>query len=156
MNVVFSNLVQSKKRRAAGVAILLIAILPFIALSCATQLPAIPEGMSSAEIIQKAQERSDDYDWKGARYYYQALLERFPNEPNLVVTAMYELAFIEYKQGNKAQAIAGFKAVLAKYSVEGGQSLPTTWKILSEKLLGKLEPAASPAAAQVAAPAAPK
>jgi hypothetical protein len=153
MSEVFSSLVQSKKRRAAVAAVLLVALLPFLALSCATQLPAIPEGMSSAEIIQKAQERSDDYDWKGARYYYQALLERFPNESNLVVTAMYELAFIEYKQGNKAQAIAGFKAVVAKYSVEGGQNLPTTWKILSEKLLGKLEPPASAPAAWAAASA---
>ncbi|MCX7027718.1 MAG: tetratricopeptide repeat protein [Spirochaetes bacterium] len=145
MYEVFSGLSPSRKQRRSGAAVLLIVLLSLLALSCATALPAIPEGMSSAEIIQKAQERSDSYDWKGARYYYQALLERFPNEPDLIVTAMYELAFIEYKQGNKAQAIAGFKAVLAKYSAESGQSLPATWKILSQNLLAKLEP--SPAAA---------
>ena len=141
MNEELSSPVQSKKRRAIGIAVLLAAMLPLLALSCATQLPAIPEGISASEIIQKAQERSDSYDWKGARYYYQALLERFPSESSLVVEAMYELAFIAYKQDSKVQAIAGFKAVLARYSAEDGQTLPTTWKILSEKLLAKLEPA---------------
>jgi len=145
MNEVFSGSLRSGNGHARRALALLIAILAFLVFSCATKLPAIPESISSAEIIQKAQERSDSNDWKGAKYYYETLLERFPNEPNLVITAMYELAFIEYKQGNKAQAIAGFKAVVAKYSVEGGQSLPATWKILAQNLLAKLEPTPLPA-----------
>ncbi|HEY9054297.1 MAG TPA: hypothetical protein VIO60_05705 [Rectinemataceae bacterium] len=108
--------------------------------SCATKPPVLPEDASAAEIIQKAQERSDLYDWKGAKYCYQLLLERFPQDKNIVITAMYELAFIEYKQGHKERAAEGFKAVIAAYSAGGGESLPATWKILSEKLLAKLEP----------------
>jgi len=112
--------------------------LTLLSVSCATKLPPIPEQISSAEIIQKAQERSDIYDWKGAQYYYKALLERYPEDANLVVTAMYELAFIEYKQNHFDAARAGFTAVLEKYKAPGGDALPQTWKILSEKVLAKL------------------
>lgn len=118
-------------------------IFSMVAASCATKLAPIPEGTSSAEIIQKAQERSDVYDWKGAQYYYQALLEKFPDDPVLTVTAMYELAFIEYKQGHYDKARAGMTAVLERYAAPGGESLPQTWKILAEKVLAKL-PEANP------------
>ena len=129
--------------------------------SCATKLPPLPEGVSSAEIIQMAQERSDLNDWKGAQHYYKALLEKFPNDPALTVTAMYELAFIEYKQGHWEAARAGLKAVLDKYAAPEGASLPQTWKILAEKVLAKLpkqaqatSAAAGPAAAGATVPAA--
>lgn len=122
--------------QGATVAVLLLAA--FLSISCATKLPPIPEGISSAEIIQKAQERSDIYDWKGAQYYYKALLEKFPDNQNLVVSAMYELAFIEYKQEHYDSARAGLNAVLGKYSSPEGSGLPLTWKILAEKVMAKL------------------
>ena len=116
------------------------AILAFtlLSVSCATKLPPIPEQIRSAEIIQKAQERSDIYDWKGAQYYYKALLERYPDDAGVVVEAMYELAFIEYKQSHFEAAKAGFTAVLEKYAAPGGDALPPSWKILSEKVLAKI------------------
>lgn len=141
----------AKIARAAKPAVLLF-LSAFLALSCATRLAPIPEGMTSAEIIQKAQERSDVYDWKGARYYYSALLEKFPYEPNLVVTAMYELAYIEYKQDHYDAARAGFNAVIEKYSTPEGASLPQTWKILAEKVLAKLPAPKAPKTAGAAAP----
>jgi len=115
--------------------------------SCATKLPPIAEGAGSAEIIQMAQERSDLNDWKGAQYYYKALLEKFPDDPALAVTAMYELAFIEYKQGHWESARAGMKAVLDKYAAPEGASLPQTWKILAEKVLAKLPKQVQPTTA---------
>lgn len=121
--------------------------------SCATKLPTISEGMGSAEIIQMAQERSDLNDWKGAQYYYKALLEKFPNDPALTVTAMYELAFIEYKQGHWESARAGMNAVLEKYAASDGASLPQTWKILAEKVLAKLPKQAQPVTTATTVPA---
>ena len=137
---VYSRGLKRSLALGATAAILLLAVL--LSTSCATKLPPIPEGISSAEIIQKAQERSDLYDWKGAQYYYKALLENFPDDRNLVVSAMYELAFIEYKQGHYDSARAGLKAVLGKYSSPEGAALPLTWKILAEKVMAKLPPEA--------------
>ncbi|MCE1195288.1 hypothetical protein LWX53_02175 [bacterium] len=144
--------------RRAGILVAVCLAAAAIA-SCATKLPSIPEGASSAEIIQMAQNRSDLNDWKGAQHYYKALLEKFPNDPALTVAAMYELAFIEYKQEHWEAARAGLKAVLDKYAAPEGASLPQTWKILAEKVLAKLPkqaqaPTASPAAATVPAAAA--
>ena len=122
--------------------------------SCATKLSPIAEGAGSAEIIQMAQERSDLNDWKGAQYYYKALLEKFPDDPALTVTAMYELAFIEYKQGHWESARTGMTAVLDKYAAPEGAALTQTWKILAEKVLAKLPKQAQPAAAATTVPAA--
>lgn len=132
----YSQGVKRSLALGATAAILLLAAL--LSISCATKLPPIPEGISSAEIIQKAQERSDLYDWKGAQYYYKALLEKFPDDQNLVISAMYELAFIEYKQGHYDSARAGLNAVLEKYASPEGAGLPLTWKILAEKVMAKL------------------
>jgi len=130
----------AKRFRAIGATIAAMFFAVILSVSCATKLPPIPEDISSAEIIQKAQERSDINDWKGAQYYYKALLEKFPNDQALVVTAMYELAFIEYKQGHYEAARAGFTAVLEKYASPEGSTLPQTWKILAEKVMAKLPP----------------
>lgn len=128
---------QTGKAPAVAVLLALLASAA-LGLSCATKLPPIPAEMGSSELIQKAQEHSDVNDWKGAKYYYNALLERFPNDPALTIEAMYELAFIEYKQGNYEKARAGMQAVLARYAAQDGDSLPQTWKILAEKVLEKL------------------
>ena len=129
---------ETKRYRAMGATAAALLFAVVLSVSCATKLPPIPEDISSAEIIQKAQERSDLNDWKGAQYYYKALLEKFPDDQTLVVTAMYELAFIEYKQGHYETARAGFTAVLEKYASPEGSTLPQTWKILAEKVMAKL------------------
>jgi outer membrane protein assembly factor BamD (BamD/ComL family) len=114
------------------------AVLIALAVSCASLPPPIPEGATAAEIIQRAQDRSDLYDWKGAQYYYTAILERFPADKELIVTAKYELAFIEYKQGHDPEAIKGFEEILRMYEAPEGAALQARWKILSEKILEKI------------------
>ena len=58
---------KDAKRRGAMLATIAAALFAvLLSASCATKLPPIPENISSAEIIQKAQERSDLNDWKGA------------------------------------------------------------------------------------------
>lgn len=129
---------SAKRLRTVGIMALIALVVSMLSTSCATKLPPISDEATSAEIIQKAQERSDLYDWKGAQYYYKALLEKFPNDQVLTVTAMYELAFIEYKQGHYEAARAGLTAVLEKYQAVEGASLPQTWKTLAEKVMAKL------------------
>ncbi|TXT50578.1 MAG: hypothetical protein FD137_294 [Spirochaetes bacterium] len=115
------------------------AALSVLVVSCASLPPPIPEGATAAEIIQRAQDRSDLYDWKGAQYYYMAILERFPADRELTVTAKYELAFIEYKQGHYAEATKGFEEILRMYEAPDGSALSARWKILSVKILEKIK-----------------
>jgi outer membrane protein assembly factor BamD (BamD/ComL family) len=106
--------------------------------SCASAPPPVPPDASAQKIIQLAQERYDAYDLNGAQYYYQVLLDRYGSDPEYMLNAKYEMAFIEYKKGNKEKAVAGFKEILARYDAPDGQTLSQTWKVLSEKLLAKL------------------
>lgn len=138
MSGIIGRRIDQNSKRMTIPALLCILGIAFLLGSCATALPPLREGISSGELIQKAQERSDAYDWKGAQYYYKALLEKYPDDSALVVTAMYELAFIEHKQGHTEAARAGFQAVLDKYAAADGAALPSTWKILSEKVLAGL------------------
>lgn len=126
------------------------AVIFVVALSlqaCATALPSIPEGASAAVIIQRAQERSDVYDWKGAERYYQVLMERYGQDPELAATAEYEIAFTKYKRGDMKGARAGFEALLARYRAPGAELLSPTWRILAQKVLAGMPAAPSASAA---------
>ncbi|MCX7774846.1 MAG: hypothetical protein N2067_01950 [Spirochaetaceae bacterium] len=107
-------------------------------LSCASFPPPVPEDASARTIIQRAQERYDLYDLKGARYYYTLLLERYGSDPDIVLNATYELAFIDYKEGKKAKAIEGFRKVVARYGEADAATLDPTWKALADMMLKKL------------------
>jgi outer membrane protein assembly factor BamD (BamD/ComL family) len=98
----------------------------------------VPQDASAQKIIQLAQERYDAYDLVGASYYYRVLLERYGSDPNYMLNAKYELAFIEYKRGHNDKALASFKEIVARYSEPDAASLSPTWKLLSEKMIAKL------------------
>jgi len=126
--------------RSSNRIIALFIALSFAAMffSCASTPLEVPMDASAQKIIQLAQERYDAYDLNGAKYYYQVLLDRYGSDPNYMLNAKYEMAFIEYKKGNKESAIAGFKEVLARYDEADSANLAATWKILSEKMLAEL------------------
>ncbi len=106
--------------------------------SCASSPAPVPQDASAQKIIQLAQERYDAYDLNGANYYYQILLDRFGSDPNYMLNAKYEMAFIEYKKGRKDKALAAFKEIVARYDQPDAASLSQTWKVLSEKLIAEL------------------
>ena len=50
-----------------------------------------------------------------AIFYYQTILERYPDDRPAAIAAQYELAFIEYKIGNSDDALRQFNALLDEY-----------------------------------------
>ena len=130
--------------RTRSIIIILAVALAFQA--CATALPSIPEGAGPSVIIQRAQERSDIYDWKGAEHYYRVLLERYGQDPELAVTAEYEIAYTKYKRGDIKGARAGFEALLARYRAPGAELLSPTWRILAQNVLAGMPGGAAGAA----------
>ena len=103
--------------------------------ACATGAVHIPEELSPAEIIQRAQEASDRNRYGVALQYYEALLERNRTNIDLVCASEYEIAFIHYKQKKYAQARDEFYTLLARYEEPDGEFLPPQFKILAEKVL---------------------
>jgi outer membrane protein assembly factor BamD (BamD/ComL family) len=108
-------------------------------LSCVSKPPVIPEGLSPAEIIQRGQEASDKNKFNQALEYYAVLLQRYPENMEIVCAAEYEIAFIHYKQKKYNQARTEFNALLARYDTPDEELLPAQFKILSQIVLTKLD-----------------
>jgi tetratricopeptide (TPR) repeat protein len=118
----------------AGVCATFFALV-ILATSCVTQAAVIPEDLSAAEMVQRAQEASDRNRYSISLQYYEAILERFPNNAEYTSAAQYEIAFIYYKQRKYDQSRAAFNALLDRYNSPEGPLLPPQYKILALKVL---------------------
>ena len=103
--------------------------------SCETAPEEIPEGLSQMEMFQRAQEASDRERYDTALRYYQAFIERYPDDRGSIAEAEYEIAFIAYKQERYPEAQERFEAILADYDTDDEGELPEWPRVLSEKLL---------------------
>jgi outer membrane protein assembly factor BamD (BamD/ComL family) len=122
------------KNPGAGLAL----VFAFFFAACASGRAAIPETMSPAELIQRAQEASDRNRYNTALQYYTALLERNQNNIDLVCTAEYEIAFIHYKQKKYADAREEFNALLERYNTPDEELLPPQFKRLANIVLERI------------------
>jgi outer membrane protein assembly factor BamD (BamD/ComL family) len=103
--------------------------------ACATGPVNIPEDMSPAELIQRAQEASDRNRYNTALQYYQAILDRNPTNIDLICAAEYEIAFIHYKQKKYETARTEFNTLLARYDTPDEELLPRQFKKLATIML---------------------
>jgi outer membrane protein assembly factor BamD (BamD/ComL family) len=116
-----------------------LAALITLAVSCASSGPVeIPGGLTTAELIQRGQEASDRNRYNVSLQYYEAVLDRFPNDIDSVIAAEYEIAFIHYKQKNYAQSKNEFILILDRYNTPDEELLPAQFKILSNIVLKKI------------------
>jgi outer membrane protein assembly factor BamD (BamD/ComL family) len=106
--------------------------------ACAGGGERIPAGLSPAELIQRAQEASDHNRYNLALQYYQTLLDRNPDNIDLVCTGEYEIAFIHYKQKKYALARNGFNKLLERYNTPDAELLPQQFKRLATIVLGSI------------------
>ena len=117
---------------------LFLAVILMAIVSCASGPVQVPDDMPPTKIIQRAQEATDVNKYKLAIQYYQVLLERYGDIDEYYCTGEYEIAYIRYKQKKYAEARRGFENLLALYNAENGKSLPPHFKILSEKVLARI------------------
>lgn len=86
--------------------ILLLAALLLIT-SCQSVPKNVSEDLTKEELIQHAQDSYEDGNRKAAEYYYNLVIERFPDDINSCIEAKFEIAHIFVKEGdyNKARPI---------------------------------------------------
>jgi len=113
--------------------------------ACATGPLNIPEELTPAELIQRAQEASDRNRYNVALQYYTALLDRNSTNIDLVCTAEYEIAFIYYKQKKYSQAKEGFQSLLERYDDFDDDVLPPQFKRLANIVLERIIEKETPA-----------
>jgi outer membrane protein assembly factor BamD (BamD/ComL family) len=121
--------------------ILLVAICALSLSACATRKLVIPAGLSQEKLVQLAQEESDKNKYNTAAQYYNAILERFPDDIAAVCGAQYEIAFIHYKQKRYTEAEEEFNALIDRYSAPDGDLLPQKYYILSNITLENINKA---------------
>jgi outer membrane protein assembly factor BamD (BamD/ComL family) len=114
--------------------------------ACATGPLIIPDDLTPAELIQRAQEASDKNRYNHALQYYDALLERNSTNIDLVCTAEYEIAFIYYKQKKYTQSKEGFNSLLERYDAPDGELLPPQFKRLATIVLERISEKEKPLA----------
>jgi outer membrane protein assembly factor BamD (BamD/ComL family) len=110
----------------------------FFISACATTV-VIDEDLSSAEIIQRAQEALDRNRYHAAIQYYEALNERNRNSIDLIITSEYHIAFIKKKKKKYDEAREGLNGVLAYYNTPDEILLPQHFKRLSQIVLQTID-----------------
>ena len=117
---------------------LLIVIATLLA-ACASQPEEIPEDLEPIEYFQRAQKiASEDENYVLAKRYYEAFIERYPDDIQRIVEAKYEIAFLSYKQSNYELARQQFEEMLSYYDDEGSSVLPRWPQVLAEKVIDKM------------------
>jgi len=128
--------------KSKNIAIFLTAAI--LAASCVSKPVVIPDNLTVAELVQRAQEASDRNKYKISLQYYETIIERFPYDIDSICAAEYEIAFIHYKQKKYDIAKAEFSNLLERYNTPDEELLPPQFKILAQKVMtriGELEAA---------------
>jgi outer membrane protein assembly factor BamD (BamD/ComL family) len=114
------------------------AVVAALAVSCAGAPKEIPSELTARELGQRAQEASDQYNYKAATAYYEALLDRFGSDPSIACAAEYELSLIDFKEKKYGEARSGFETLLKRYEGEDAKSLPPRYSVLAKKMLERI------------------
>ena len=114
----------------------LFLIAAIAAVSCASKPALIPENLTAAELVQRAQEASDRNRFAVSIQYYETILEKFPYDMEYICTAEYEIAFIQYKQKKYDLAKTGLNTLLERYNTQDKELLPPQYEVLAKKILG--------------------
>ncbi len=131
---------QQKTASRYPVALTGLLLLSFLVLlGCYTVPEEVPEGLSQMEIFQLAQEAAENDRWEVTRRYYETFLDRFPDDWPNRIAARYEIAFSYYKEGNLDTAELLFQRVVAAYPAPEDRPLPAWPRVLSERLLVRIE-----------------
>jgi outer membrane protein assembly factor BamD (BamD/ComL family) len=107
--------------------------------SCYTGPVKLSDDITAAELIQQGQAA---YEWNRygqAVQYYEAILERFPDDIDRVCEAEYEIARIHYKQKKYGQAREKMQALRTRYDTGEADILPSKFRILSEIVLAQID-----------------
>jgi outer membrane protein assembly factor BamD (BamD/ComL family) len=128
------------KRNTLRVCLVLLAAMALL-VGCASTPAELPQGLSVAEIFQRAQEAVDANDFAIAIRYYSLAQTTYPDDVTHGIWASYEIAFLNHKQGNDANALSLINAMLATYDGKWDTLPPETAapRVLAENLKARLE-----------------
>ncbi len=108
----------------------------FMAVSCTSIPETVPD--DAHQLIQLAQNATDQGNTKLARYYYEQLLEKHGNEADIYIEANFELAHLDIKNKNYDDAVPRLDQILLIYDSVAPGVLPGKFKKLAAIDLAKI------------------
>ena len=106
----------------------LISFLIISLFSCKT-IEQIPQDKTAAQIIQMGQNYLSSGNYTSAEYCYQTALERYSDNPDILVEVKYELGNVYLKQKKYSLAYAEFSQLITLYN-ENPNVFPPAYKNL--------------------------
>lgn len=132
----------------AGVFLLLSLVTSGFLFSCQSVNRAVPEGSSSEVYFQRAQAETDLSNYSAAEAIFRAFLAQAPEtDVEGILSARFEVALLQAKQGRTEQAIKDLKSILAEFQDTSKNASPEWVRVLSLKKLQEYE-AKRPSAAK--------
>ena len=116
---------RAVRRLAFSVALASLAVLA----SCRSTGPVDLTGLTPAEVFQRAQDASDNGEYRRALAYYEGFLAQPGIEAQRAAWARYETALLYHKMGDDDTALAKLDELLALY--EKDPTLPEGAKVLA-------------------------
>lgn len=116
-------------------------LLVYFCVSCAhvPKSAEVPLDLEYEEFIVLAQREADSNNYRGAKAYYEIMLERFGTDANILNIGEFEIAHILIKQRKYEQAKVLLNKVLARFEGAGSAMLKPEYRKLAEMDLKKIE-----------------
>ena len=111
--------------------ILLSLLISGLFISCASN-SEIPTNLTSAQLIQKAQNAYDKAAYKESINYYQTTINRYGTDLSIYVEATYEIGHIYLRTKKYEKAYQYFSELKDIYSTASFGSLPTAYNKLAD------------------------
>lgn len=119
-----------------------VILLPLLAsavlFGCRTVPTEVPSDLTPQELFQLAQEEADRGNYPAAEVYYQTVLDRFPNDPQQIAAARYNVGLMQYRDGRSEEAQATLEELVAIYEADEIPGLPAWPEVLGRIILAEI------------------
>lgn len=119
--------------------VLIVTVLFFMSCASVPKAEDVPYETGPEELIVLAQRASDKNNYRGAKAYYEIIIDRFGSDVNFLNIAEFEIAHIALKQRKYVEAKILLERVLARFEGPGSALLKPEYRKLAEIDMKKLE-----------------
>lgn len=116
----------------------LITIVSLFFAACSSLPKEIPEDLTAQELIQKGQLAFENGHYKESLLYYNTVVERYSDSPDVYLEAKYEIGHLYMKQKKYNAAETVFQEILDIYAVAQPGTLPGAYLKLSQIGMDKI------------------
>ena len=119
--------------------IFIIALFAGFFASCSTVPKEIPMELSAQELIQKGQAEFENGHYKASLMYYNAVTERYAEDPAVYIEATYEIGHLYLRQKKYDKAEVVLQEILDIYANAQPGTLPGAYNKLAQISMDKIK-----------------